>query len=168
MVKLITLLCTQLLLVMAASAVTWDIVSLSVSVKQGGGGNIVTTNLKSGDYLKFVASRDGIPKNDLFVGFREDTGEIAVVQISTEMIRYNVVSGLVPGGTASNGTNRKFSISGPAVVSSLNTDFQGYIYDSAIRFQNGSVKSVTRLFLGGAGNQTIRGLARSTGKKIEL
>jgi hypothetical protein len=112
MLKLLTILFAQFLFVSACFAVTWDIVSLSVSVKQGGTGEIVTSILGSRDYLDFVSSRDAIPRSNLFVGFREDTGEIAVVQISTETVRYNVVSGLGAGGTAANGTNTKFSASG--------------------------------------------------------
>jgi hypothetical protein len=168
MTKLLAILSASFLLGSASLAVTWDVVNLTVSVKQGGTGEITTTILTSRDYLNFVSSRDGVPRSDLFVGFREDTGVIAVVQISSETVRYNVVSGFGPAGIASNGTNTKFSVSGPAVVSSLNTDFQGYIYDSAKRFRDGSVKSVARLFFGGFENQTIRGIARSTGRKIEL
>lgn len=168
MYKLLTILFAHLLFASASFAVTWDIVSLSVSVKQGGTGEIVTTILNSRDYLDFVSSRDAIPRSDLFVGFREDSGVIAVVQISTETVRYNIVSGLGTGGTAANGTNTKFTASAPAVVSSLNTDFQGFFYDTSKRFRDGSIKSVSRLFLGGAGNQTLRALARTTGKKMEL
>jgi hypothetical protein len=168
MLKLLAFLCSQLLLISGCGAVTWDIVTVSASVKQGGTGNITTTILSARDYLNLVSTTTGTPKSDLFVGFREDNGQLAVVRISDETVLYNIVSGIATAGNASNGTNTKFSIGAQATVSSLNTDFQGFIYDGVTRFPNGSIKQVVRLFIGGAGNQTIKGLARTTGKKIEL
>jgi hypothetical protein len=153
-----------------SSAVTWDIVKLSVVVKTGNDtGKITTTVLTDRSYLNFVATDTTTAKNDLFVGFREDTGEVAVVKKSTETVLYNIISGLGAGGTASNGTGTQQSIAVSAVISSLNTDFtNGFVFDGVKRNDSGAVKSVTRLFLGGFQNQTIRGSMITTGKKVEL
>ncbi|MEO8350613.1 MAG: hypothetical protein ABI680_02710 [Chthoniobacteraceae bacterium] len=164
----ITAIFAQLLLASASFAVTWDVVNLSVVVRQGSGGNVETTVLSSRSYLNFVADSTSTPKSDLFVGFREDTGVIAVVKRSDETVLYNIVSGLGAGGTAANGTNTKGFISVAAVISSLNTDFSGFTYDSFKRTSDGSIKKLKRQFVGGTGNQTIIGTARTTGKKIEL
>ncbi len=158
----------QLLLTSASFAVTWNVVKLSVVVRQGSGGDIATTVLSSRSYMNFVSDTTSTPESDLFVGFREDTGVIAVVRRSDETVLYNIVSGLGNGGTASNGSNTKGFISVGAVVSSLNTDFSGFIYDTFKRDSSGSLKKLSRRFIGGSGNQTIIGTARTTGKKIVL
>lgn len=150
-------------------AVTWDVVRVSIVVKQGSAtGNITTLVLSSRAYLNFVSDDTSTPKSDLFIGFREDTGEIAVVRKSDETVLYRIVSGLGTGGLASNGTGTVQSISVPATISSLNTDFSGFVYDSVRRSGSGSIKSVTRQVMGGFQNQTIKGTCTSTGKKIEL
>jgi hypothetical protein len=107
-------------------------------------------------------------RSDLFVGFREDTGEVAVVRKSNETILRRIVSGLTVQGQASNATSTKQSISGFATVSSLNTDFNGFFLDSVTRSSNGGIKTLSRKILGGLSNQTITGTIKSTGKKITL
>lgn len=153
----------------AAPAVTWSLVTVSVVVKQSStGGALLVTTLNNRKYLDKVAAQFSIPKDDLFIGFREDTGQISVVQRSTELVRYNIVSGLTAQGTASNGTSTKQSIAVSATVSSLNTDMNGFAVDSVERFPSGNIKSVKRTFVGGAGNQTLKGTATTTGRRIEL
>lgn len=167
MKRLILLVLVQLMLVSASDAVTWSVVTVSNVVSQSGT-QITATVLSSRKYLDEAARRSGAPLKDLFIGFREDTGEVAVVRISTETIIYNIVSGLGTGGTAANTLGSKGITSLPATVSSLNTDFVGYIYDTFTRKSDGSLKSVSRLLIGGSGNQTIKGTIRSTGKKFIL
>jgi len=159
------------LLTQPAFAVTWKIVSVSVIVKQSSAtGRVTTTLLSSRSYINFVSDRDSIPASDLFVGFRTDTGEIAVVSKSDKTVRQPIVRNLAfgSGGQAENGTQTVQFIAVPASVSSLNTEFNGYIYDSATRASSGSVKSVTRTFVGGFQNQTIKGSCKTTGKQVIL
>jgi hypothetical protein len=165
----IALILAVLALSCASYGVTWDVVNVSFIVRQGSAvGKITSVALSSRSYLKKVAADTSTPKSDLFVGFREDTGEVAVVRRSDEQVLYKIVSGLGAGGTASNSTGTSQSISVAAVVSSLNTGFDGYIYDTVSRTASGGIKSLTRTMVGGFENQTIIGTCRTTGKKIEL
>jgi hypothetical protein len=168
MKTLISLVSAVLVFVSTASAVTWDVVTVSVVVKQGNAGNIVTTVLNGTKYLNFVSNANATPKSDLFIGLREDTGQISVVKRSTETVLYNIVSGVSVAGNASNGTGTVQSISGPATVSSLNTDFTGFFYEKQKRSASAAIKSVNRQVTGGNGTQTIIGTFVTTGKKIAL
>ena len=151
------------------SAVTWDVVSVSLVVKQGTStGKLSITTLNSRKYLNFVSARFATPKSDLFVGFREDTGIIAVVRKSDETVLWNVVSGISTNGIASNGTSTTQSIASFAIISSLNTDFQGSAIDAVTRRASGTIKKLNRSVSGGFQNQTIKGSFVSTGKKINL
>ena len=156
-----------MLLSSGAQAVTWSVVSVSAVVNQGGP-EVSRTVLSSRTYLARAVTQTGAPLSDLFIGFREDTGQVAVVRISNESIAYNIISGLGAGGSAANALNSKGTTSLPATVSSLNTDFAGYVFDSFARKADGSIKSVNRLFIGGAGTQTIKGTVKTTGKKFNL
>ncbi len=156
-------------LMSAASAVTWNVVSVSLVLKQGNAaGNVVTTVLSTRKYLDFVAATTSTPKTDLFVGLREDTGEVAVVKRSTETVLYRIVSGLGSAGLAANSTGTLRISALPATVSSLNTDFSGFIYETQTRNSSGAVRGVNRLCIGGSGNQVIKGSVVTTGRKIVL
>jgi len=158
-----------LLLATAAPAVTWDLVSLSVVVRQGNPtGNTTATTLNSRKYLNYASARFGVPLADLFVGLREDTGQVSIVQRSTKTVLYNIVSGLATQGVASNATTTTQAIAASATVSSTGTDFTGFVYDSLRRNANGSIRSVSRLMIGGFATQTLRGSCVTTGRKIEL
>jgi hypothetical protein len=168
MKHLISILGAQLLLAIPSFAVTWDVVTISAVVKVGGGA-LTTTNLTARSYLNSVAVNSGTAKSDLFVGFREDNGQVAVVRRSDETILFTIVGTPAGGGTASNGSATKAFISaGANVASPSNVVFAGAIYDQVTRSEAGAILSVSRTFSGGNGNQVIKGTIRTTGKKIEL
>lgn len=150
-------------------AVTWRLVSVSIVVKQGNASGAVNTFVLSNrSYLNQVSAQFSTPKTDLFVGLREDTGEIAVVRKSDETMLYKIVSGIGTGGVASNNTTTVQFIAAPAVVSSLNVDFSGYIFDSVKRTNTGGVRACKRQLFGGFLNQTIKGTCVTTGRTINL
>ncbi len=168
MKRLLILAFVLLLFSSAAHAVTWRVVSISAVVSQGGP-SITNTVLTSRSYMALGASRFGVAdKNDVFVGFREDTGQVALVQISTKTVLYSIISGFGTGGTAANALNTKGTVALPATVSSLNTDFSGYVFDSFTRKPTGALSTVTRLFIGGLQTQTFKGTIKITNKKFEL
>ncbi len=166
---LAALVAASLLFISTSHAVTWHVVTVSVVVNLGGS-SVTKTTLNAHAYLQATSTRFGVPMDDLFIGFRDDTGEIAVVQISTKTVKYFVVTNLNGGGTAKNGTSTSGTSSQNATVSSLNTDFAGYFYDKFTRNDDGSLKRVSRQFMGGdsATSQTIIGTAHTTAKKFEL
>lgn len=157
-----------LLLTSASHAVTWRVVSVSVIVNQGGA-SVTKTTLTAKKYIEEAARRFGDTNlKNYFIGFRVDSGVVAVVHIPTETLIYNVVSGLNGGGAAFNGTNTAGTVAQRATVSSLNTDFDGFLYDKFTRNADGSLKGVSRLVIGGTGIQTIIGTIRTTAKTFEL
>jgi hypothetical protein len=169
MKHLASLLAVFFLLVASSQAVTWINVSASVYVLQGGP-TVTKTTLTARKYIEEGARRFGDPVlKNYFLGFRVDTGTIAVVHIPTETIAYNVISGVTAAGSAANGTGTTATIAGNAVVSSLNVDFNNsYFFDKVTRKVDTTVSSVVRTVLGGAGTLTINGTFRASGKRYEL
>jgi len=168
MKKLFSVLGAQLLLAVSSNAVTWDVVTLSAVVKIGTG-TIETTKLTARSYLESVAVNSGTPKEDLFVGFREDNGQVAVVRRSDETILFTIVGAPAGGGNASNSSGTKAFISaGANIASPSNVVFAGSIYDQVKRSESGDIISVNRSFSGGNANQVIKGTIHTTGRKIVL
>jgi hypothetical protein len=168
MKKLFSILGAQLLLAVSSYAVTWDVVTVSAVVKIGAG-SVTTTKLTARDYLETVSVNSGTPKEDLFVGFREDNGQVAVVRRSDETILFTIVGAPAGGGNASNSSGtRSFISAGANIASPSNVVFAGSIYDQVKRSEGGAIISVNRGFSGGTGNQVIKGTIRTTGRKIVL
>jgi hypothetical protein len=163
-----SMLSIQLLLALSCYAVTWDVVTVSAVVKAGTG-SLTTTKLTTRSYLDSVSVNANTPKSDLFVGFREDNGQVAVVRRSDETVLFTIVTAPGAGGVASNASGTKSFISGGAnIASPSNIIFAGAIYDQVTRSAGGAILNVSRGFSGGTGNQVIKGSIRTTGKKIEL
>lgn len=167
--KMIAALAAVYMLITSVSqAVTWRVVTVAIVVNQGGA-SVTKTTLNAKKYLEEGARRNGDPDlKNYFIGFRTDTGVVAVVHIPSETVVYNVVSNLTGGGTAANGINTLGTVAQNATISSLNTDMTGFFYDKFTRNTDGSLKTVSRLVMAGSGNQTITGSIRLTAKKFEL
>lgn len=169
MKTLASLLAVFLALAASSQAVTWINCTVSIAVQQGGP-TITKTLLSSRTYLAEGAQRFGDPVlKNYFIGFRADTGQVAVVHIPSETVVYNIVSGLNQAGFAANGINTIGTLAGNATVSSLNVDFaNSYFIDKVRRKTDGSVSSVARAVTGGAGNLVVTGTIRASGKRYEL
>ena len=168
MKTLLTIVSLQWLVSLSSFAVTWDVVTVSAVVKAGTG-SLATTKLTTRSYLDSVAVNSGTPKSDLFVGFREDNGQVAVVRRSDETVLFTIVTAPGAGGVASNASNTKSFISGGAnIASPSNIVFAGAIYEQVTRSAGGAILTISRSFSGGTGNQVIKGSVRTTGKKVEL
>jgi hypothetical protein len=165
------------LLISAAQAVTWRVVTISIKVNQGGP-EITTTLLNAKKYLEkgisVSAAVLGTPDTDAthyFVGIRNDTGEVAVVHIPSGTKVYNIVSGITLRGVAFSNAGTKGTGAASATISSLNTDFSGFYFDKVTqKLVNGTlqVQSIGRQVMGGSGNQTISGTIRTTAKKFDF
>lgn len=157
-----------MMLASTSEAVTWRVVTASVVVNQGGAA-VTKTTLSSKKYIEEGARRFGDPNlKNYFIGFRTDTGVIAVVHIPSETVVYNVVSGLTTQGTAANAANTIGTVAGNATVSSLNTDFNGFFFDKFTRKTTGALNAVARVVHGGSGTQTLIGTFRLSAKTFEL
>ncbi|MEA3187873.1 MAG: hypothetical protein QOD99_1703 [Chthoniobacter sp.] len=168
MKTLLNILSVYLVLAASSFAVEWDFATVSATVKQGGGA-LATTVFNNRKYLDFVSQANSTQKSDLFIGFRVDNGQLAVVRISDKTVLFTIVTSPGNGGTAANSANTSVFTSGGATIASTSTNFSGAIYDHIKRAQGGSIQSISRVFSGGdGGSQVIKGTAVTTGRKINL
>lgn len=153
----------------AGGTVTYDLATVSIVIRQGSGTNITTTVLNNRKFLDFVATANNIPRSDLFIGISEATGELLVIQRSTETIRFGIVTNLNgPAGSAVNGQGSLRYLTFGCVISSLTTNFNGFFYETQKRNGNNVITSISRQFSGGNGTQVIKGSCKTTGRKITL
>lgn len=158
------------MLVSGASAVTYDLATVSIVVRQANAmtGAITTTVLNNRSFLNFVSTTANIPKSDLFIAISESTGELLVIQRSTETIRFGIVTSVGGvGGSASNNANTVRYSAFSCQLSSLTATVNGFLNETVKRNRAGAITSISRSFFGGGG-QVIKGTAVTTGRKITL
>lgn len=153
------------------AGVIWVSATVAATVYQGPtvGGDLTKTTLSTAKYLEEGMRRNGDPdKKNYFVGFRTDSGQVAVVHIPSKSVAYSINSAPTGGGLATNGTNSVGAVGGNSTVSSLNVDATGFVHDKFTRNTDGSLKSASRIFVGATPGLTISGTVRTGAKRFDL